>query len=198
MSNESVLADARALIAEGQSAAALTVPQTGRLRYPDHGGIALLSADTLQVSGQLREAVVAYTVALRIDDVSTDGWFGAGCAHLALNATGTAAACFARADALAPRSGPVLYSLAKSLFELGRVESAISLFEQAEGLDPEVAEMAQASIACIACIIPGSSRADHAAVLKARRRWAKTAAMPVSTTTSPRSCATTSDGSTDV
>ncbi len=106
MSTETVLTGAKARIAEGRLPAALELLRTGRLRHPGHAGIALLFADVLQASGQLSEAVATYTVALRIDDRTEDGWFGAGCAHLALNAAGAAATCFTRAAAPGPPTTP--------------------------------------------------------------------------------------------
>ncbi len=155
--------------------AALTVLEAARLNNPEHGGIALLLADVLQASGRLQDAIAAYAIVLRIDSNSADGWYGAGCAHLALGAAGSAARCFARAAGLEPRSAPVNYNFAKSLFELGHIERAVSLFERAAALDPAMEEMA---IGSIACIIPGDPRADHAAVLNLRRRWADKVAPP--------------------
>lgn len=174
MSIETVLTEARTLAAAGQLPAAVAMLQTALPRYPEHAGIALLFADLLQADGQLQAAVAAYSVALRIGAESADGWFGAGCAHLALNASGVAAACFGRAVALMPRSGPAHYNLGKSLFNLGRIESAVFSFARAEPLDSQVTDMAQASIACI---IPGDPRADHLTVLQARRRWADNTAL---------------------
>ena len=153
--------------------AALALLQTARQRYPDHAAIAVLVADVLQASGQFQAAIAAYTLALQIDTNAADGWFGAGCAHLTLNEAGSAAACFTRAAALAPHAGPVFHNLGKSLFQLGRIEAAVAAFQRAEALDPQLSAMAQENIACI---IPGDPGADHAAVLQARSRWARTTA----------------------
>ena len=146
------------------------VLQAARLQFPYHAGVALLLADVLQGAGRLPEAVAAYAAALRLDDGSADGWYGAGCAHLALSAFGSAATCFSRAAALAPGYAPVWHNLGKSLFALGRIDGAVSAFERALALDGAAADLARESLACI---VPGDPRADHAAVLLARRRWAE-------------------------
>jgi len=167
---ETFLAEASALLAGGPAPEAIRLLQAARLRHPGDAPIARLLADALQLSGRLADAVRAYAAALRLDGNSADGWYGAGCAQLELKSWGAAAAAFARVLALAPKFGAAQYNLAKALFQLGRVETAIELFEQAALSDPALAGQVRASIACI---IPGSTRADHAAVLRTRRRWAE-------------------------
>jgi predicted O-linked N-acetylglucosamine transferase (SPINDLY family) len=181
LSSESLLTQANALLHRGQFTEALALLRKARRTYPAHAGIALALADSLHASGQLQEAVRAYASALRLNENSADGWYAAGCAHLALKSHGAAAAALGRAKTLAPSSGKVYYNLAKSLFELGQVEQAVSHFDLAAQLDPTLQRMAWASIACI---IPGSADAGHAAVLAARRRWAETEAAPPSLPTS--------------
>jgi protein O-GlcNAc transferase len=167
---ETLLAEAGALLADGQAPEAVRLLQAARLRQPGDAPIARLLADALQLSGRLADAVRAYAAALRLDGNSADGWYGSGCAQLELKSWGAAAAAFAQALALEPSFGAAQYNLAKASFQLGRVETAIALFEQAARSDPGLAAQVRTSIACI---IPGSVRADHAAVLRARRRWAE-------------------------
>jgi len=171
--SETVLAKARALLAGGQNARAVEMLQAARQRRPAHAGVALLLADALHASARLAEAAQAYETALLLDDRAADGWFGLGCAQLALKAHGAARNALARAALLAPDSAPVLYNLAKAQFDLGAIEAAIETFGHAATLDPAMAQMARASIATI---IPGSPAADNAAVLRARKTWAKTEA----------------------
>ena len=178
MSAETALSAANTLIAAGQLAQALLLLRSEQKRYPRHAGLALRLADALQASGQLTEAIAAYRIALDRDRNLADGWYGAGCAHLALGAAAEAVRCFSQAATLVPASGPVRYNLAKALFMLGRIETAVTAFEQAEQLAPEVARMARESLACI---IPGDPRSDHAAVLRTRRRWAETEARGIAT-----------------
>ncbi len=166
---ETILAKARALLTGGQGTRALEILQVARRRHKNHPGIALLLADALHAGGRLEEAVAAYEAGLRLDDQAAEGWFGAGCAHMAMNAQGAAAECLVRAATLAPDSAPVRYNLGKSLFQLGAIEAAIENFEQA-ARDPALRRMALSSIATI---IPGSPAADNAAVLRARRSWAE-------------------------
>jgi len=163
------LASADAMLASGRLAEALDCLREAHDRYPWHAGVAARLADGLQSAGRLPEAVSQYARALQIDPASTEAWYGAGCAHLALRAYGAAAAAFGKACRLRPISGAAHYNLAAALFQLGRIESAIAHYECAAGLDAELAARAQANIACI---IPGSIDADNAAVLRARRLWA--------------------------
>jgi len=179
---ETILAEGRALLAGGQSARAVAFLQAARQRYKVDPGIALLLADSLHAAGRLKEAVAAYEAALRLDEESAEGWFGMGCAQLALNAHGAAAESLARAAALAPDSSPVRYNLGKSLFQLGAIEAAIENFEHA-ARDPALRQMALASIATI---IPGSPAADNAAVLLARQSWAEAEAEDIPVLPAPR------------
>jgi predicted O-linked N-acetylglucosamine transferase (SPINDLY family) len=179
---ETILAEGRALLTDGQNARAVAFLQAARRRSQEHPGIALLLADALHAAGRLPEAVAAYEAALRLDPDSADGWFSLGCAQLAWNAHGAAAESLVRAAALAPHSAPVRYNLGKSLFQLGAIEAAIENFEHA-ARDPALTRMALSSIATI---IPGSPAADNAAVLQARRSWAEAEAALLPPMMAPR------------
>jgi predicted O-linked N-acetylglucosamine transferase (SPINDLY family) len=167
---QAAAARARALLTAGRTKQALGLLQTARRDFPANAEIALLLADALHASTQLREAAEAYETGLLLDDHAADGWFGLGCAQLALKAYGAARSALMRAALLAPDSAPVHYNLAKVQFELGAIEAAIQNFDRAATLSPAMAQMARASIATI---IPGSPAADNAAVLRARKTWAK-------------------------
>ncbi|HMK85275.1 MAG TPA: tetratricopeptide repeat protein [Steroidobacteraceae bacterium] len=166
---DSVLSRAESLLARGDTPAAVELLESARAHHSRHAGIALRLADALQACGRLREAVTAYTEALGLDAASAESWYGSGCAHLSLRAFGAAAGAFARACELAPHAGIVHFNRAASLFELGHIEDAIEHYRRAARLEPELARRALASIACI---IPGSSEADHETVLESRRSWA--------------------------
>ena len=163
------LATADAMLASGRLAEALDYLREAHDRYPWHAGVAARFADGLQSAGRLPEAVSVYARALQVDAASTEAWYGAGCAHLALRAYGAAAAAFGKACRLRPISAAAHYNLAAALFQLGRIEPAIAHYECAARLDAELAARAQANIACI---IPGSIDADNATVLRVRRLWA--------------------------
>jgi predicted O-linked N-acetylglucosamine transferase (SPINDLY family) len=169
MKPQAALARGKSLLTEGRTGQALGFLQTARRDFPAHAGIALLLADALHASGQLREAVEAYETALLLDDAQADGWFSLGCAQLALKAYGAARNALARAASQAPGAAPVYYNLGKCQYELGNIESAIASFAHAS-LDPAMAQMARASIATI---IPGSPAANNEAVLRARKTWAE-------------------------
>jgi len=166
---EAALAAAGAMLADGQTGKAMELLLAARARHPAHAGVARQWADGLQVSGRLAEAVLAYAQALQIDATSADSWYGMGCAYLAQQAYGDAAIALNRACELAPQSGAAHYNLAASLFQLGRVEAAVASFRRAARFDSLLAHSAHANIACI---VPGSTDADNAAVLEARRLWA--------------------------
>ncbi len=162
--------EARSLLLDGRSAKALRLLKDAVRRHPRHGGLALALADALHAERRLAEAAAAYRNALELDPTSANGWFASGCVALELKAYGDAAEAFLAATTLAPMSGAVRYNLGKALFELGRVDAAVAAFEAAEDLDPAVAPLAGASLACI---LPGSPAHDLRQVLDARRRWAE-------------------------
>ena len=169
MKPQAAIARAKNLLTAGRTKQALGLLQTARRDFPANAEIALLLADALHASAQLREAAEAYETALLLNDRAADGWYGLGCAQLALKAYGAARNALARAAILAPDYAAVHYNLAKAQFALGSIEAAIENFERA-ALDPSMAQMARGSIATI---IPGSPAADNAAVLRARKTWAR-------------------------
>jgi len=170
VSAAAIRAQAMAMLQDGRIAEARTLLQQARLANPTDPGIALALADALHAERRLPAAIAAYQAALRLDDTSAEGWYGAGCAQLAQKSFGDAAASLEHAARLAPRSGPAQYNLGKAVFELGKVDSAVGHFNAAARLDPALVSMAKRSIACI---IPGSDAADHADIRRARRDWAQ-------------------------
>jgi protein O-GlcNAc transferase len=164
-----ILAAATASLQAGASDDALKLLAAARRRFPDHGALAGRYADALQASGRLAEAIVAYDEALALDGALTDAWYGLGAAQLELKAYGAAARALSGALERAPLHGPARYGLAKACFELGLTDAALAHFRMARNdADPRLCALAQESIACI---IPGASGADHAAVLSERQRW---------------------------
>lgn len=182
-----ILAAADKLIAAGELERAWKLLSAGQRTHNTHAGLARRLGDVLQASGRLEEATTAYEYAAHLDPSSADAWFGAGCAYLARQAPGDAVKCLARAAALTPSAGPVHYNLAKARFSLGRVEQAMLSFAHAEALGRDAGRLATESIACV---IPGSPKADHLAVLDARRLWALAAAKGLDRMTPPATPAT--------
>jgi predicted O-linked N-acetylglucosamine transferase (SPINDLY family) len=165
---DTIFARTTALLASGASGEALL--GAARASFPEHAGIAGRYSDALHLAGRLDEAVDAYQVALRLDATSTQSWHGLGCVHLARRQYGAAAQALKRAVVRQPDAGLPNHSLAEALYQLGHVDAAIDHFQRASRAGiPGLAEVARSNIACI---IPGSSAADNAAVLRARQDWA--------------------------
>jgi protein O-GlcNAc transferase len=167
---DTTVARTTALLASGASSEALELLGAARASFPEHAGIAGRYSDALHLAGRLDEAVHAYQVALRLDATSTQSWYGLGCVHLARREYGAAAQALKRAVGRQPDAGLPNHSLAEALYQLGHVDAAIDHFRRAARAGiPRLAEVARSNIACI---IPGSSAADNAAVLRARQDWA--------------------------
>jgi protein O-GlcNAc transferase len=129
----------------------------------------LRRADALHLDKQYGAAAEAYRRALAGDDLLLEAWYGLGCASIARQAYGEAAAALHRAVALRPDAHGARCSLAEALFQLGEVDAAIAEYRRAAASeDPEIQAVALAGIACIA---PGGMGCDNSAVLAARRRW---------------------------
>jgi protein O-GlcNAc transferase len=167
---DTIFARTTALLASGASDEALELLGAARANFPEHAGIAGRYSDALHLAGRLDEAVQAYQVALRLDATATQSWYGLGCVHLARREYGAAAQALQRAVVRQPDAGLPNHSLAEALYQLGHVDAAIDHFQRASRAGiPRLAEVARSNIACI---IPGSSAADNAAVLRARQDWA--------------------------
>jgi predicted O-linked N-acetylglucosamine transferase (SPINDLY family) len=140
------------------------------VRYPHDGVLATKHADALRLNNQLRNAVTEYRRALGLDETKFEAWYGLSLANLKLGAYGEAVQSLPHALALAANVPAVHYDLGKALFYLGEVDAALDHFQQAaEAPDPELRSKA---LGAIACIVPGSARANNASVLEARRAWA--------------------------
>src|ERR1700674_5091246 len=168
---ETIFARATALLASGAGKEALELLGPARGDYPVHAGIGGRSADALHLAGRLAEAIDAYQAALRLDATAMESWYGLGCAHLVRQEYGAAAQELKRAGALQPDAGGPNHNLGKALYQLGQVEAAIDHFRRASRAG--IAGLTEVAHSNIACIIPGSSSADNAAVLRARRDWAR-------------------------
>ncbi len=168
---EAIFARATALLSSGATGEAFELLGAGRDSFPEHAGIAGRYSEALHLAGRLDEAVDAYRVALRLDATAMESWYGLGCIHLARREYGAAAQALRRAVALQPDAGGPNHNLGHALYQLGHVDAAVDHFRRASRAGiPGMAEMARSNIACI---IPGSSTADNAAVLRARQDWAE-------------------------
>jgi predicted O-linked N-acetylglucosamine transferase (SPINDLY family) len=158
--------------AEARAALAAAV-----MRYPDHPALASRHADALHADGQLDMAAAEYRRALALDTSLSEAWYGLGCIELGRNAHGEAALCLRQAVALQPDAAAWRLNLGKALFELGEVDAAVECYRHI--LDSADSTLHSDALLQIACIIPGASSADNAAVLESRRAWAAREAQSV-------------------
>jgi protein O-GlcNAc transferase len=159
---------ANRLLVRGAGDAAVALLTRTAARFPDDAAVATRRAYILQLSGQTTAAATEYTRALALDGTRFDAWFGLGCVEFARNAYAGAARCHQCALALRPDHPRTRFELARALFHTGDVDAAIDnlrIVAMDDGLRAE-------ALARIARIIPGSPRADNAAILEARRDWA--------------------------
>jgi len=127
-------------------------------------------ADALQIQGEIKRAIASYHEAISIEPQEPGAWWGLGCAQAALGDHAGAVQSFQRLVELQPENGLAEHNLGKSLFELGQVDRAIDAFRQS--VDHLPADLVGLPLLNIAVAIPGSAKADHAAILEARRSWA--------------------------
>jgi protein O-GlcNAc transferase len=123
----------------------------------------------LHLEGELRAAVAAYRRAVNLDATRFDAWYALGCAELDRDSYTEAIRCFHHALALRPTHARVHFDLGRALFCAGEVDAALDSLRIAAN-DPS--ELRREALARIARYIPGSPRADNAAVLESRRAWA--------------------------
>jgi len=139
--------------------------------HGEDGAQATGQADAGHEKGQLDEAAAAYRRALRLDETLADAWYGLGRVELDRGATSEAVRCFRRVLTLEPGRARAHFNLGKSLFDLGEIDAALDHLRVAA--DGTEAWLRHRALAAMACIVPGSLRADHATVLKTRREWAR-------------------------
>ena len=140
-------------------------------RHPTNASILTRYADALYHGGQVAVARATYRRALELDAGEFQAWYGCGMTEFSLRAYAAAIACLHRAADIAPNDTDVQLYLGHSLFNLGQVDAAIDAFERAANTeDPTLRRQA---LRHIAVIIPGGPLHGNAAILRARRRWAR-------------------------
>lgn len=164
-STEVVAARARLLIASDRAVDAETVLREALARAAASAPLHSLLGDCLHSVGRLEEAVAAYRAALELRS-SAAAWESLGCAQLALTDYAGAVESLEQCLAMAAGSAAAHYNLGEARYRLGDVEGAIASFTEAGRSD----ELAARATGSIAVVIPGAPKADHQAVLAARRR----------------------------
>jgi len=166
-----VLAWTTERLTKGADSEALAALDEAVTRFPDDPRLAVRHADALHLSGQLMAAAAEYRRALLLDPATVDGWNGLGCAELARGAHGETVRCLRQALDLRPDRLDIRFNLAKALFELGEIDTAVECYRAVVEAGPSA--LRDDALATIACIIPGVAAADNAAVLETRRGWAR-------------------------
>jgi protein O-GlcNAc transferase len=156
------------LAAKGYADAALLCRNVLR-RDPRCAEAHEILGEALLSQRQVAEAVAAYREAVRIAPTRTEGWWGLSCALRTQGDIAEAVPILQQLTEHNPNDEHAWHNLGVSLHQLGRTDEAIDALTRSVQLEGSVAGM---SVGSIASIIPGSPRADHAAVLAARRLWA--------------------------
>jgi predicted O-linked N-acetylglucosamine transferase (SPINDLY family) len=129
----------------------------------------LAHADALHLDHRYDEAIDTYRRALASDVSLHAAWYGLGAASLSLKAYADAAEALQRAVALRPDADGARCNLAEALFQLGHVDAAVVHYQHAAQSSNE--EIRAIALTGIACIAPGATYQDNAAVMAARQRW---------------------------
>ncbi len=163
------LGEARRQHAAKRHADAVQICRTILRRDPRCAEAHEILGDALQGEGQFADAITAYRQAIRIAPTRTEGWWGLSCVLRTQKDIAEAVPVLQKLTELNPTDEHAWHNLGVSLHELGRTDEGIDALTRSVQLEGSVAGM---SVGSIATVIPGSSRADHAAVLAARRLWA--------------------------
>jgi predicted O-linked N-acetylglucosamine transferase (SPINDLY family) len=115
--------------------------------------------------------VDAYRSALALDPRMPDVWFALGSAQMARGAAVESVRSFRRAVAQRADWPRAHLELARALFKLGEIDRALGFARRAAAAT-EDSELRRAAVRFIAVVIPGSPKADHGAILEARRAFA--------------------------
>ena len=164
-----VLKRITALLSNGSFREALALLDQETRRRPGDAALTTRRGYIHHLAGEYEEAVAAYRQAIALDQTMFPTWYALGCAELARDANVEAIRCFRRALSLRPRWPHAELELARALFQMGEVDSAVK-HARAAARDPALRREA---LCYMAVIIPGSGRANNAAVLKARREWSR-------------------------
>lgn len=128
-----------------------------------------LLGEALEYQGQSAAAEASFREALRLQPDRTESYWGLSCALRNQNEFAAAVPPLRRMVELNADDFVGWHNLGTTLHELGRTDDALDALKRSVQLGGFTAPMSRAAIATI---IPGSTRADNAAVLAARRAFA--------------------------
>lgn len=132
-----------------------------------------LHGDILLAQQRPKDAVAAYSEALKLDPRFFAAWYGSGCAFLQLQEFAASLESWRHALALNATHVPSLHNYAKALFQLGNIDAAIQHFHAAYELDGN-----PHSLSALATSIPASPLATASDILAARQHYAATLPPP--------------------
>ncbi len=165
-----LLVRASALLSSGASGKAVAILSRAVRRFPGDADLLVRLGYARHRQRALEDAVTAYESALSVDPTRLDAWYGLGCAAFERGDYVVAIQHFRRALALRPKHGRTHFELGRALFAVGHVDAAVDHLRIAAKSQPGLRREA---LARVARFIPGSAGADNAAVLEARRAWAR-------------------------
>lgn len=136
------LAKATLLLKGGRHLDALGLFKSLREKAPESPAVAAGFADALAMTGQLKEAVVAYEAAMKLPGSAASVWVSAGAVYNALGDVASARRCYQEALA---RDGTNPYALNNLAYLLGRsgenLEFALQLAQSADSVFPQSEEV---------------------------------------------------------
>jgi protein O-GlcNAc transferase len=167
---EEVLAEARSLLSRGAVKDAIAILQGAARLSPSNADLAVRLGYSLHRNGQVTAAAAEYRRALTLDPKRFDAWYALGSAELQGAHHASAIRCFHKALAFRPGTARVHFDLGRAFFGTGEIDAALDNLRIAAA---DRSEVRREALARIARYIPGSPPSDNAAVLEARREWAK-------------------------
>ena len=158
---------------QGRGADALAALQNAVQLRPDKSETHCDVGSELHRQRRFQQARKAYEKALELEPQSSRACCGLGCALIELSENAAAASSLERAAALDPDSAEAQGNLGTALYKLGQVDRAVDHLRTAEKLAPNPHWRS-----ALALIIPGSQKANNEAILRTRRQWADSLALP--------------------
>jgi predicted O-linked N-acetylglucosamine transferase (SPINDLY family) len=130
----------------------------------------LAEADRAHLEKNFAEAVRLYRSILALDPRQFEAWYGLACASTSQLEYADSIVAYRRALQLRPGDVGLHLNLGSALFALGYVGDAVRNFQIAAAAND--AQVREAALRNLACIVPGDPQFDDAAILQIRRAWA--------------------------
>ncbi len=176
LKQDSKLADAHIRLgacyrALGRSSEAVRHLEQATEAMPENAELYCTLGDAHHDLGEMPQAIAAYQRAVRMNPKSARAWYSCGCVELARAEYVPAIECFEKALGQEPNWLAAEHNLARAFCELGQAERGMRHFRNCATRPEDLGSAL--SRAMIALLIPGSPEDDNAAILEARRDWAR-------------------------